>query len=150
MADRSRLACWGVSGGKAGGNYRIILNPGTKKERELPALCDNVRVRKGDRIRVVTTGGGGWGNPLDRELERVRMDVMQGKVTREGARLGLWVWSSDRARNAPVDGKTTEALRKKLRKIRKHQFIDRGEYYEKVVSEGNKKKSTEEKSRGRP
>ena len=144
LADRSRLACWGVSGGKAGGNYRIILNPGTKKERELPALCDNVRVKKGDRIRVITTGGGGWGNPLDRELERIRMDVMQGKVTREGARLDYGVVIGP-GEECPVDGKTTEALRKKLRKIRKHQFIDRGEYYEKVVRKGTRRSPPKKK-----
>ncbi|MBI2881443.1 MAG: hydantoinase B/oxoprolinase family protein [Candidatus Tectomicrobia bacterium] len=131
-ADRSRLACWGVKGGKAGGNYRIVLNPDTPRERALPALCDNVPVKKGDRIRVITTGGGGWGDPLDREAERVQIDVVQGKVTREGAGRDYGVVLGP-GEDRPIDHKATEALRKRLRRTRKKVFFDRGEYYEKVV-----------------
>ncbi len=140
LADRSKLACWGVNGGKAGGNYRIVLNPGTRKERALPALCDNVPVQKGDRIRVITTGGGGWGDPLRREVERVQLDVIQGKVTREGARrdYGVVIGPGERC---PVDAKATETLRKRLRRTRKTSFIDRGEYFEKVVRKGLRKKT---------
>lgn len=137
LADRSKLACWGVNGGEAGGNYQIILNPGQKKECVLPALCDNVRVKKGDRIRVVTTGGGGWGDPLDRELDRVRMDVVQGKVSREGAQrdYGVVIGKGEGYR---VDVEATDTLRKKLRKTRKKQLINRGEYYEKFLRKRTK------------
>ena len=37
-------------------------------------------------MRVETTGGGGWGDPLDREPELVLLDVMQGKISPEAAR----------------------------------------------------------------
>ncbi|GAA5051162.1 N-methylhydantoinase B/oxoprolinase/acetone carboxylase alpha subunit [Thermocatellispora tengchongensis] len=36
-------------------------------------------------LRYVTNGGGGWGDPLLREPERVRIDVRDGYVTIEGA-----------------------------------------------------------------
>ncbi len=139
IADRSMLACYGVNGGKAGGTYKIILNPGTKREKVLPALCDAVPVKKGDLIRVITTGGGGWGNPLGREVERVRLDVIQGKVTREGARkdYGVVVGPGEAA---PVDLKATGALRKKMRRNRKTSLIDRGEYFEKVVRKSRRRK----------
>ena len=36
-------------------------------------------------MRVETTGGGGWGDPLDRDIEAVRIDVWQGKVSADAA-----------------------------------------------------------------
>ncbi|MFQ5914719.1 MAG: hydantoinase B/oxoprolinase family protein [Nitrospinota bacterium] len=139
LADRSKLACWGVKGGKAGGTYKLILNPGTKREKVLPALCDDVPVKKGERIRVITTGGGGWGDPLEREVERVQLDVIQGKVTGERAKkeYGVVIGAGQ---DCPVDGRATEALRKRLRRSRKTSFIDRGEYYERVVRKGLRRK----------
>ena len=37
-------------------------------------------------MRVVTTGGGGWGDPLEREPELVQRDVTDGKVSLKAAR----------------------------------------------------------------
>jgi N-methylhydantoinase B len=140
LADRSKLACWGVKDGKAGGTYKLILNPETKREKNLPALCDNVPIKKGDLIRVITTGGGGWGDPLNREPELVQLDVIQGKVSREGAKkdYGVIVGSGE---DGPVDVKATETLRKKMRRGRKPSFIDRGEYFEKEVRKKQSKKT---------
>jgi len=42
-------------------------------------------VLKGQVVRVVTTGGGGWGDPLQRELEFVWRDVIEGRVSRASA-----------------------------------------------------------------
>ena len=40
----------------------------------------------GQVVRVVTTGGGGWGDPLEREPELVLRDVVEGKVSPDAAR----------------------------------------------------------------
>ena len=55
---------WGVKGGKAGKSGYFVVNPGTPQERHVPPFGDNLELQYGDIVRVVTSGGGGWGNPL--------------------------------------------------------------------------------------
>ena len=43
-------------------------------------------VRRGDVFRHVLAGAGGWGDPLARDPERVRWDVLEEKITVEHAR----------------------------------------------------------------
>ena len=43
-------------------------------------------VANGTRVIVHTGGGGGWGDPLDRDIEAVRRDVDEGLVSLEAAR----------------------------------------------------------------
>jgi N-methylhydantoinase A/oxoprolinase/acetone carboxylase beta subunit/N-methylhydantoinase B/oxoprolinase/acetone carboxylase alpha subunit len=125
-ADRSIIPPWGVNGGLAGGLYSLTLNPGTSREKAVPALSNRVPVRRGDILRVVTTGGGGWGDPLERETELVRQDVLWGKVTPEGARLDYGVVIGQ-GEDAAVDIAATEKLRSLLKKKRgrKRPFFDR-------------------------
>ena len=67
IADRSILACWGVKGGQAGRPFQVTIDPGGPNEREVDALADAEPVRAGEVIRIRTTGGGGWGDPLERD-----------------------------------------------------------------------------------
>ena len=67
IADRSILACWGVNGGRAGRPFSVTIDPGGPNERVVDALADAEPVRAGEVIRIRTTGGGGWGDPLDRD-----------------------------------------------------------------------------------
>ena len=46
----------------------------------------NVSIRKGDRVRLVTPGGGGYGDPALRDPEAVAHDVREGYVSKEAAR----------------------------------------------------------------
>ncbi len=126
-ADRSMLFPWGTNGGRAGGGYQILINPGTPAEREVPAMSNRISVMEGDRIRVVTTGGGGWGDPMERELDRVRQDVLWGKVTVDGAMRHYGVVLSDEE-TAKIDAEGTAALRQLMRSRRgkKPPFFDRG------------------------
>ncbi len=84
IADRSILACWGVKGGLAGRPFSVVIDPGGPNEREVDALADAEPVRAGEVIRIRTTGGGGWGDPLDRAPEAVLRDVRWGKVSATG------------------------------------------------------------------
>ena len=86
IADRSILACWGVKGGKAGRPFQVTVDPGGPNEREVDALADDEPVRAGEVIRIRTTGGGGWGDPLERDVDLVVRDVRWGKVSVDGAR----------------------------------------------------------------
>jgi N-methylhydantoinase B len=84
--DNIRFPCWGVAGGRAGRTGAFILNPGTPHERVLPPIGDDIPLAEGDLLRVVTGGGGGWGDPFSRDPERVRRDVLEGFVSVAGAR----------------------------------------------------------------
>ena len=85
IADRSILACWGVKGGRAGRPFEVVIDPGGPAERVVDALADAEPVRAGELIRIRTTGGGGWGDPLERPVEEVVRDLRWGKVSVAGA-----------------------------------------------------------------
>jgi N-methylhydantoinase B len=85
IADRSILACWGVNGGRAGQPFQVTIDPGGPAERTVGALTDAEPVRAGEVIRIRTTGGGGWGDPLTRPFPEVEADVRAGKVSVLGA-----------------------------------------------------------------
>ena len=86
VADRSILGCWGLKGGKAGKPFRVTVDPGGPNERDLEGLVDDEPIPAGTLVRIDTTGGGGWGDPLEREPELVALDVTQGKVSPTSAR----------------------------------------------------------------
>ncbi|MEO5745291.1 MAG: hydantoinase B/oxoprolinase family protein, partial [Terracoccus sp.] len=81
IADRSILACWGVRGGRAGRSFEVTIDPGGSGEHVVDALADAEPVLAGQVIRIRTTGGGGWGDPLDRPYEEVERDLRWGKVS---------------------------------------------------------------------
>ena len=101
---------WGVKGGQSGRPGRFVLNPGTPDARELPRLAQGIATRKGDVVRLESTGGGGWGHPFDREPWRVRQDVLGGFVSVEAARSDYGVALKD-GKDREVDEATTAALR---------------------------------------
>ena len=84
IADRSILACWGVKGGLAGRPFSVAIDVGGPNEREVDALADAEPVRAGEVIRIRTTGGGGWGDPLRARPgpRRTRRGVAQGVARR--------------------------------------------------------------------
>jgi N-methylhydantoinase B len=137
-ADRVHLGCYGVNQGDAGQPYQTIINPGQDERgaRTLPGLVDGEPLKAGDVVRIVTTGGGGWGDPLEREPERVRMDVARGVVSPRAAREGYGVvlaQSADVRLPWTVDEGATAALRAELRARRGvRPFIDRGPGYEEL------------------
>jgi N-methylhydantoinase B len=136
IADRSILSCWGVRGGLAGRPFQVTLDPDGPNEREADALADAEPVRAGEIIRIRTTGGGGWGDPLERETEQVLADVRDGKVSLQGARddYGVVVTGSDDQLRVEEAG--TAALRNEMRAAREARwpegripFFDRGPGY---------------------
>ncbi|MGB8752593.1 MAG: hydantoinase B/oxoprolinase family protein [Candidatus Sulfotelmatobacter sp.] len=60
LADRRTLGPWGLAGGEAGspGKTSVIRNSGSVEE--MPGKF-STRLRKGERIRIESPGGGGWG-----------------------------------------------------------------------------------------
>jgi N-methylhydantoinase B len=84
--DRWLIYPWGVNGGEPGSRSTKILHYANGAEMVVPAKCDNVQVEAGDLLRFITWGGGGWGDPLERDPMTVALEVRRGLVTREGAR----------------------------------------------------------------
>ncbi|MEA1979040.1 MAG: hydantoinase B/oxoprolinase family protein, partial [Chloroflexota bacterium] len=70
-ADRHRLSPWGLFKGGPGGRGQFILNPETPSERQIPSKISGVILHQGDVLRAQTAGGGGVGDPLDRDPESV-------------------------------------------------------------------------------
>ena len=71
-----------VAGRSSGTPAWNILNPDGPKSEILPTLpMEAVALRRGDVLRIVTAGGGGWGDPLEREPDRVLADVRDEKLT---------------------------------------------------------------------
>jgi N-methylhydantoinase B len=108
--DRSKFRPWGILGGKAGAPSDFIRNPGTPCEQVL-GNTDTVALDPGDVIHIHSPGGGGRGSPLQRDPERVRLDVQRGYVSQEtaGAEYGVVI------RDGVVDEAATDARRAALR-----------------------------------
>jgi N-methylhydantoinase B len=83
--DNCRQPAFGVNGGRSGQPGRVIVNPGSTEERDLATMSDNNPLKKGDLVRIITSGGGGWGSPLDRPAADVLADVLDGFVSSEAA-----------------------------------------------------------------
>ena len=83
-SDRAKIQPWGVFGGK-GGSTSTSMIIHDDQEKHIPSKI-TTRIRKGDRYTTVTPGGGGWGNPFERDPEKVQWDVIEGLVSIERAR----------------------------------------------------------------
>jgi N-methylhydantoinase B len=135
-ADRSLMNTYGVNGGRAGGKYAISVTQPDAEEDLLPGLADEVAVKQGSVIRIVTTGGGGWGDPLEREPDEVRWDVIRGIVSRQSAvaDYGVVVGEGEDPR---VDPQATRELRARMRAERPPlRMFERGPYYGRLAAEG--------------
>ena len=84
--DRAHTYPWGVDGGKAAGPSKktLVRTDGTREE--LPSKAENVLVEAGDKLIFATAGGGGLGDPLDRDPEVVAEEVRRGLIPSDVAR----------------------------------------------------------------
>jgi N-methylhydantoinase B len=82
-ADRQRFPPWGLAGGRPARCGRNVLNPDSGA-RELPAKV-TMTIRAGDVIRHEQPGGGGHGDPAQRDPAATRRDLADGKITAEHA-----------------------------------------------------------------
>jgi len=112
----------GMSGGKPGKPGRAILNLGKKSEKVIAGrtpnggwkmnFFSNLRLQDGEAYTAECPGGGGWGNPLERDPEAVLNDVLDGYVSPEKARdeYGVVLTISGKKLNFTA----TNALRQKM------------------------------------
>ncbi|WP_432518985.1 hydantoinase B/oxoprolinase family protein [Kineococcus sp. SYSU DK006] len=82
--ERSRTKPWGIFGGGEGVGPSVVINPGRPDERAV--LKSNGTVLKaGDVIRCQTSGGGGFGDPRERDRAAVQADVLTGVISADKA-----------------------------------------------------------------
>jgi len=86
-ANFDRIGCppWGVQGAKAGKSGQVLIFKNGKREPKLLYKTENCPLQTGDRVRMSTGGGGGYGDPRQRPVELVERDVVRGFVSRESA-----------------------------------------------------------------
>ena len=107
-SDRRTYPPYGIRGGQASAPSQVFLNPGTPEEELLPTKFART-FKAGDVVEVRHPGGGGWGDPLDRDPLLVLEDVVAENVTPERARdvYGVVVDKAGRK----VDSDATHRLR---------------------------------------
>lgn len=112
--DRWLTYPWGVNGGEPGmrSTKRLVRKDGS--EQWLGAKSEGIKVKEGDLLYFNTWGGGGWGDPYNRDAELVRADVDRGLVTVAGAKRYGVIITDD----GSVDEAATGALRTSLREQR--------------------------------
>ncbi len=127
LSEYMRLSCfveklhqrpWGLFGGEPGKNSALLVDRGGHDDwKTFPeafgVACagkfSDVYLDYGDRVRVTTSGGGGYGDPLERDLDRVADDVTQGFISHEQATEEYGVVFTDDLTN--IDHVATETFR---------------------------------------
>jgi N-methylhydantoinase B len=84
LTDRHRFQPYGLAGGQPGSSGRTVVNPGTPGERTVPSKA-SIDLEAGDVISFQLAGGGGYGDPFQRDPEAVVRDVRLGLVSSQAA-----------------------------------------------------------------
>lgn len=80
-SDKSHYPPHGLQGGHAGASTQNQIRS-AGMDRQLPSMpVQPITLQQGDVYRHVMAGGGGFGDPLQRDPEQVRSDVLDGKVS---------------------------------------------------------------------
>jgi N-methylhydantoinase B len=82
--DRTQTPSWGLLGGKPGAIPEVILYLNTPQMKRLLKV-NHLPVAAGVNFRVAGGGGGGYGSPEERPIERVMEDLADGYISREAA-----------------------------------------------------------------
>ncbi len=116
LAEKAVLPPFGVCGGAAGATNRFWVRRGDRpiQPSPLPGKVGGFPIETGDVVMMESSGGGGFGDPLERDPARVAADLAEGYVTPAAAEREYGVvWRAGR-----VDEVATRARRESLRAAR--------------------------------
>ena len=82
MAERHKIAPWGLFGGKPGATGRAFIIKPDGSKLELPSKC-TVTMERGDIFVILTPGGGGYGDPREREQKAILRDFENELLSKE-------------------------------------------------------------------
>ena len=134
-ADNPPFGVLGGQAGVGGGHYKEIGDSG---QREFYSAKGHVSLEDGERWVCVSSGGGGYGDPLQREPQLVADDVRDELVPPEAARDVYGVALVRDGHHVRVDEEKTEALRAELAAAREEMAVvtpahpGAGAWYERV------------------
>jgi N-methylhydantoinase B len=109
--ERTVTPAWGVAGGLPGRTARCVVDPGGPRERVL-YKANHLPLEPGVPVRCITAGGGGYGPPWERDVQRVVDDLLDGYITREAAERVYGV----RFCGDAVDEEATRRAREQMRR----------------------------------
>lgn len=114
LSDKNVIPPFGVAGGGSGAPNRFtVIRDGTVIEPSpMPGKVAGFEMQAGDVVRMESSGGGGYGDPLERDPSRVAEDVQHGYIAAADAETRYGVRLDDELR---VDAEATEAERATLR-----------------------------------
>lgn len=125
---------WGVRGGRPGSQTEVILNVGLPNEERFRKI-DVLQVKNGDTVTIRTPGGGGFGDPFDRDPAAVARDVNDELVSLRSARSDYGVVLRETARGYVVDSAETARARLGVRRsVREFDFGEERDAWESVFS----------------
>ncbi len=123
ICDRERAVVWGVEGGLPSMPHGLtIKRAGEEKETWLGSVFSDYPVYSGDQFARPTAGGGGFGDPLERDPQKVLVDVIDDYVSIRRAALDYGVVIKEIDADLceyEIDTAATEALRTDMRAKRK-------------------------------
>ena len=125
--DRSRSITWGINGGLPSNPHGVRLNPGKENERFLGTMFSNVHVKTGNSFTRPSAGGGGLGDPLERDPKLVLEDVIDDyvSVARAIKDYGVVLKIIDEELSEyEIDIETTDKERDYIRKNRKAWMVE--------------------------
>ncbi len=107
----------GIAGGDDGSPDQCLISAGTEREVEVAPTVAGRRMETGDRLVYRFGGGGGWGDPLDRDPQAVLEDVWDEYVSIDAARdhYGVVITGSLDDMTLALDESATETLRQSMR-----------------------------------
>ena len=107
LIKKTKTRPWGMAGGQTGENCHVILRPGTEREQTTGMVYD--AMTPGEVLVNCSGGGGGWGDPLKRDPEKVLNDVRNGYISLTSAERDYGVVIDPGA--LTLEAAATEALR---------------------------------------
>jgi N-methylhydantoinase B len=112
LSDGAVLPAFGVLGGRSGFPVGCwIERDGGLEDFDTPGKVAGYPVEEGDIVLIRSAGGGGYGDPLERDVERVAVDVREGYVSRKAARELYGVVLNE---GGHVDGLASSQCRERL------------------------------------
>lgn len=121
LGDRAVIPPFGVGGAHSGAQARVsVVRDGREQEFPTPGKVTSELIGVGDTVIMQSAGGGGFGDPLERDPERVRRDLEAGYISPARARNGYGVVLRD---DGAVDAVESRRLRAELARSRRRLAV---------------------------
>tara|TARA_E500000305_G_scaffold56929_2_gene45399 strand:+ start:8345 stop:10330 length:1986 start_codon:yes stop_codon:yes gene_type:complete len=112
--NRFVFAAWGVQGGETGRLGKVVVNPGKPNERSVGKISA-LEMECGDIVQLNSPSGGGFGDPLTRNIDAISQEIADGLLSKERAEE---VYAVVYRRDGEIDTEATNKLREKVKASR--------------------------------